>query len=81
MRRALGDLLPPEIAGRRKTSFDVGSGVREMVVRLLRRPATSETQALEAIWRRCFDWEPRHPWLYAYPVFDEVIATRGASHR
>jgi asparagine synthase (glutamine-hydrolysing) len=81
LRVALGDLLPAEIAERRKTSFDVGSGVRGMVVRLLRGPNTSESEALEAIWRRCFPWEPRHPWLYAYPVFDHVIATRGASHR
>ena len=81
LRQALGDLLPAEVTERRKTSFDVGSGVRGMVVRLLRGPDITEAQALEAIWRRCFSWEPNHPWLYAYPTFDHVIATRGASHR
>lgn len=87
LRNAFAEDIPASILWRAKTSFDVGSGVRGGVVSHLRQKDESERQALKAIWKRHFDqifrWEEsaEHPYFHAYPVFDDVIDRRGASHK
>jgi len=81
LRKAFAKILPPTVLRRPKTSFDVGSGVRGMVVDYLRRSGRAESTELRRIWRRLFQYNSEHPYLHAYPVFDGVIATRGATHR
>lgn len=74
-------LLPADVLHRRKTSFDVGSGIRAQVVRYLRRNGRSERVELYEIWRQCFTYKPSEPYFHAYPVFDAVIEYRGVAHR
>jgi asparagine synthase (glutamine-hydrolysing) len=81
LRAAADGLLPAGVLARRKTSFDVGSGIRGLVVSHLRRRGRTEKQELEAIWRRRFAFDHGHPHFHSYPVFDHVIATRGEAHR
>jgi len=81
IRDACADLLPTDVLHRRKTSFDVGSGVRAQVVEHLRRRGGTERAALQRIWRRSFSFDPAHPYFHAYPAFDAAIDRRGASHR
>jgi asparagine synthase (glutamine-hydrolysing) len=81
LRRAFENVLPTEVLNRRKTSFDVGSGVRGLVVSHLRRNGSSERKELERIWRRNFTMDAADPWFHAYPVFDQVIDKRRANHR
>ena len=81
LRRAFADILPPAVLQQSKTSFDVGSGVRGLVVDHLRAGGSTERAALERIWRRHFAHDARQPYFHAYPVFDRAIDSRGASHR
>ncbi len=81
LRRSFEGVLPSEVLHRRKTSFDVGSGVRGEVVRHLRRNGRSERDELHDIWRQHFSFDPSEPYFHAYPVFDAAIDRRGASHR
>ncbi len=74
-------MLPPEILHRRKTSFDVGSGIRGEVVRYLRRNGRSERDELQEIWEQCFAHDAAEPYFHAYPVFDAAIDRRGETHR
>lgn len=81
LRRAFEGVLPPEILHRRKTSFDVGSGIRGEVVRYLRRNGRSEREELRLVWSEIFRYEASEPYFHAYPVFDAVIDRRGETHR
>ncbi len=81
LRDTFGSLLPAAIAERRKTSFDVGSGVRALVVTHLTSGGESEKAALQAIWKRHFPYDPEDPYFHSYPTFDEAIARRGGKHR
>lgn len=81
LRRCFEGVLPPEILHRRKTSFDVGSGIRSEVVRYLRRNSRSEREELRLVWEQLFTHEASKPYFHAYPVFDAAIDRRGESHR
>ncbi|WGL15206.1 asparagine synthase-related protein [Microbulbifer bruguierae] len=87
LREAVKELLPEQIVLRRKTSCDVGSGMRALVVRHLRRNGCTEREALRLIWRHHFlaSFDGRnfetHPYFSAYPVFDELIDRRGVDHK
>lgn len=81
LRSAFAAHLPPDILLGPKTSFDVGSGLRAMVVEHLRAGGRTERQELEDIWRSRFPFEASHPYFHEYPVFDSAINRRGATHR
>jgi asparagine synthase (glutamine-hydrolysing) len=81
LRRAFEGVLPPEILHRKKTSFDVGSGLRSKVVRYLRRRDRSERDELREIWCSHFSFDASAPYFHAYPVFDDAIDGRGETHR
>ena len=81
LRRCFEGVLPPDILLRRKMSFDVGSGIREEVVRYLRQNGRREREVLKKIWEQIFAHNASHPYFHAYPVFDEAIERRGMTHR
>jgi len=81
LRRSFEGVLPPAILHRRKTSFDVGSGIRRKVVGYLRRNGRSERDELLSLWRQSFTHDASQPYFHAYPVFDAAIDRRGVSHR
>jgi len=81
LRRSFNGILPPEVLHRRKTSFDVGSGIRGEVVRYLRRNGRSEREELRQVWNGLFRHESSEPYFHAYPVFDTAIDRRGEAHR
>ena len=81
LRRAFTGLLPTAVIDRHKTSFDVGSGMRGLVVAHLCRNGRSEREELRDIWRRLFPFDASADHFHAYPVFDEAIDRRGAVHR
>jgi len=81
LRHTYVDLLPFEVLQRKKTSCDVGSGIRKQVVELLTRHGDSEQKVLQSIWQRLFHSHKEHSYFFSYPVFDEVIAKRGIAHR
>lgn len=81
LRSCFEGMLPAEVLKRRKTSFDVGSGLRGEVVRYLRRNGRSERDELRDLWRQRFSYEAEAPYFHAYPVFDDAIDRRGAAHR
>ena len=81
LRRRFGDVLPPDALHRKKTSFDVGSGVRGEVIRHLRRNGRSEREELRDVWLEQFTFDASNPYFHAYPVFDAAIDARGLGHR
>jgi asparagine synthase (glutamine-hydrolysing) len=81
LRDAFRHLLPDEIANRKKTSFDVGSGIRKLVVDYLTRNGNTEIAELKEIWQGTFTYDVDDPYFFSYPTFDSAIAKRGASHR
>lgn len=81
LRHRFRDVLPPDVLHRKKTSFDVGSGIRGEVVRHLRSNGRSEREELRDLWREQFNFDASHPYFHAYPVFDAAIDARGAVHR
>lgn len=81
LRNAFVNELPEEILSRRKVSFDVGSGIRKMVVEYLQRNGLLEKEELLNIWKELFDFEPSNQYFHSYPVFDNVISNRKATHR
>lgn len=81
LRRQFEGYLPQEVLERRKTSFDVGSGIRHEVVRYLRRNGRNERDELRRIWRKRFAFDSSRPFFHAYPIFDEVIDRREGAHR
>jgi len=81
LRRSFSGVLPAEILKRRKTSLDVGSGIRGEVVRYLRRNGRTEREELRQMWRQWFHYDDTQPYFHSYPVFDSVINRRGAAHK
>jgi asparagine synthase (glutamine-hydrolysing) len=81
LRNSFRDYLPQEIIERPKTSFDVGSGVRAVVVKFLRRNGRSEREELRYIWQQQLDINSTDPFFHSYPAFDAAIDRRGESHR
>ncbi len=81
LRDAFRHLLPAEIANRKKTSFDVGSGIRKLVVDYLTRNGNTEIAELKEIWQGTFTYDVDDPYFFSYTTFDSAIAKRGASHR
>ena len=82
LRQIFSNNLPAEIIQRKKMSFDVGSGIRKLVVEFLRKDGLTEKNALKRIWSRYF---PNHlseiAYFHSYPTFDKAIEKRGISHR
>jgi asparagine synthase (glutamine-hydrolysing) len=82
LRKAFKDNLPTEIIERNKMSFDVGSGIRKMVVEYLTINGKTEKEHLKEIWSRHF---PNSLWnnsyFYSYPTFHKAIEKRGISHK
>lgn len=81
LRRDFAGVLPPDVLHRRKTSFDVGSGMRRSVVRHLRRHGRSERDELRQLWRERFAFDAANPHFSAYPAFDSAIDVRSETHR
>jgi len=80
LRKTFTGFLPDSILMRKKTSLDVGSGIRAMVVSYLRRGGASERDALRQLWLDRFDFDSAHPYFSEYPVFDHLIDRRGGEH-
>lgn len=80
LRRSFQGILPASVLHRRKTSFDVGSGIRGKVVRFLQRNGMSEREELKRLWHEQFRQRASHPYFHAYPVFDAAIDRRGVVH-
>lgn len=81
LRRSFEAVLPSEILHRRKTSFDVGSGIRGEVVRYLRRHGRSEREELKRVWEHLFSYDSSSPYFHEYSVFDDAIDRRGGTHQ
>ncbi len=81
LRTCFKGVLPEAVLHRRKVSFDVGSGIRGLVVRYLRRNGAGEREELLKVWRGCFAFDPHVPYFHEYPVFDAAIDRRGEGHR
>ncbi|MBV1888939.1 MAG: hypothetical protein KUG67_01700 [Proteobacteria bacterium] len=80
LRRSFSELIPDSVLHRRKTSCDVGSGLRRQVVRYLSRNGQSEREELFDIWKQLFNRSP-HQYFHSYPVFDDAIDRRGEVHK
>ena len=80
LRKTFTGFLPDSILMRKKTSLDVGSGIRAMVVSYLRREGASERDALRQLWLERFNYDSAHPYFSEYPVFDHLIDRRGGEH-
>lgn len=81
LRATFAHLLPNEIATRKKMSFDVGSGIRKMVVEFLTQNNNTEKEELYKIWREIFPNRNVEKYFHSYPVFDEAIEKRGIKHK
>lgn len=81
LRQSFEGYLPEEILYRKKISCDVGSGIRGMVVRYLKRNGRSEREELLEIWKQHFSFEPSESYFHSYPAFDALIDVRGDEHR
>jgi asparagine synthase (glutamine-hydrolysing) len=81
LRSTYQEKLPQAIINRPKVSFDVGSGIREVVVSFLRRNGKSEREELKSIWTRYYFSRPQDAYFDSYPAFDAAIDQRGAQHR
>jgi asparagine synthase (glutamine-hydrolysing) len=82
LRKAFKDDLPNEIVERKKMSFDVGSGIRQMVVEHLTQNGQIEKNTLKKIWNTHFQKSlSAHFCFHSYPTFDKAIEKRGISHK
>jgi asparagine synthase (glutamine-hydrolysing) len=82
LRKAFEYDLPKEILGRNKMSFDVGSGIRKMVVECLTQNGNTEKEALKEIWKKHFQESlSDNFYFHSYPTFDKAIVKRGISHK
>ena len=81
LRSQFSEYLPEEILYRKKTSCDVGSGIRGLIVRHLRKSGRSEREELLDIWKKHFKYESSNQYFHEYPVFDKLIDVRGTAHR
>lgn len=81
LRNAFKDVLPQSVSERRKTSFDVGSGIRGLVIDYLRRNGKSEREELRNIWCELFSFDASEAYFHAYPTFDAIIDRRMGYHQ
>ena len=81
MRDAFKHKLHIEITERKKTSFDVGSGIRKLVVQFLTRNGRKEIDELKVMWEQIFPFDADNGYFYRYPAFDDAIAKRTEVHR
>ncbi|MBZ2192805.1 7-cyano-7-deazaguanine synthase [Pseudoalteromonas arctica] len=81
LRDAFKHKLPIEITERKKTSFDVGSGIRKLVVQFLTRNGCKEIDELKVMWKQIFLFNAENGYFYRYPAFDDAIAKRTQVHR
>ncbi len=82
LRKAFKNDLPNEILGRNKMSFDVGSGIRKMVVEYLTRNGKTEKEQLKEIWNKYFQNSlSDNFYFHSFPTFDKAIEKRGISHK
>lgn len=82
LKKAFEHDLPKEILEREKMSFDVGSGIRKMVVEYLTQDGLAEREALRNIWCQFFnEMLSDYDYFHAYPTFDEAISRRGSMHK
>jgi asparagine synthase (glutamine-hydrolysing) len=82
LRNAFENYLPPSIISREKTSFDVGSGIRKLVIEYLKQFGLSERDSLKRILSQVYEAEfIEHPYFHSYPTFDPLIENRGALHK
>lgn len=77
LRKTFSDILPTEIINRKKISFDVGSGIRKLVVNYLTINNNTERESLYAIWKEKYPHYKPEEYFYAYPVLDSAIDKRG----
>ena len=81
LRKAFEKDLPYEISNRQKMSFDVGSGIRKLVVEYLTRNGKTEKVELKKIWSKLFTTTRcKDEYFHSYPSFDKIIGKRGTSH-
>ncbi|MRT94657.1 asparagine synthetase B [Ancylomarina sp. 16SWW S1-10-2] len=82
LRTSFKSILPNEISDRKKVSFDVGSGIRKMVVEFLTANGEVEQEALKKIWSKYFHESlSDNYYFHSYPTFDSAIAKRGVVHK
>jgi asparagine synthase (glutamine-hydrolysing) len=81
LRKVFENVLPTKITWRRKTSSDVGSGIRRLVVESLTHDGSSEKEKLYEIWKQFYGTRSDQSYNHSYPVFDAAIAQRGPVHR
>lgn len=81
LRERFREELPKEVIDRPKTSFDVGSGIRGIVVEYLQRNGRNEREELYDIWQHFFHSMPNDKYFDRYPAFDAAIELRGIRHR
>jgi asparagine synthase (glutamine-hydrolysing) len=81
LRNSFEGFLPNSILLRQKTSLDVGSGIRGIVVNYLTSNGQTERQGLKNIWNELFDMDSEHLYFSSYPVFDDAINKRGEVHK
>lgn len=74
--------LPSEIILRNKISFDVGSGIRKLVIEFITQKNKTEKEYLKEIWCQFF-YPPLSENIYfqSYPTFDKMIEKRGIYHK
>ncbi len=82
LRNLFAQHLPPIITNRKKMSFDVGSGIRKLLVPYLSQSGKTEKEALLQIWKSFFPKQLlQQSYFHAYPTFDKAIEKRGTTHR
>lgn len=82
LRELFFDELPKAIAERNKVSFDVGSGIRKLVVEHLTKSNYSEKKSLKTVWVKHFPANlSDEKYFHSYPTFDKAIATRSTAHK
>jgi len=80
LRQVAQDILPREIVIRPKMSFDVGSGIRGLVVSFLRKDGKTEREVLKSIFEKVHVSQESSKYNREYPAFDKVIDQRGSGH-
>lgn len=82
LRKTFKDDLPIEIVERNKMSFDVGSGIRKMVVEYLTQNGKTEKEQLKEIWSKFYqNLLSNNFYFHSYPTFDKAIEKRGVTHK
>lgn len=81
LRKIFAKILPKEIINRKKISFDVGSGLQKIMVKLCKNKNIDEKTYLKKIWNNHFSKNlsliANDIYFFSYPQFDDVIKTRG----